>query len=152
MSAVQGKKGVTTTIFFYRRWVSRLNRRRSLERFSSESDSWKTTGRISGFELGFGEAIRAMHLRFLKQFAMAALCIGLACVGYAEDTPASKPTDQPQGSNPTAAPAAASETAPETASAPAPAAAAPAPLPTPAITGPLQAALPMSMEIRRDNV
>ena len=103
---MQGKKGVTTTMFFYRSWVSRLNRQRSFARFSSASDSWKTTGRISGFELSFGEAIKAMHLRFLKKLATAALCIGLACVGYAEDTPAAKPTGQPQGSNPTAAPAA----------------------------------------------
>src|ERR1019366_5857013 len=146
MSAVQGKKGATTTMFFYRSWVSRLNRQRSFARFSSASDGSKTTGRISGFDLSFKEAIKAMHLKFLKQFAMAALCIGLACVGYAEDTPASKPSDQPQGSNPTAAPAAAPETAPETAPASVPAAAAPAPLSTPTITGPLQAALPMNME------
>ena len=123
-------------MFFYRSWVLRLNRRRSFARFLSASDSWKTTGRISGFELSSGEAIKAMHFKFLRKFATAALCIGLACVGYAQDAPASKPTDQPQGSNQTAAPEAA----------PTPAPAAPAPLPTPAITGPLQAALPMNME------
>ena len=123
-------------MFFYRSWVSRLNRRRSFTRFSSASDSWKTTGRISDFGLSSGEAIKAMHLKFLKSFATAALYIGLACVAYAQDAPASKPTDQPPGSNQTAAPAAA----------PAPAPAAPTPLPTPAITGPLQAALPMNIE------
>ena len=77
-----------------------------------------------------------MHLKFLKKFAAAALYIGLACTGYAQDAPASKSTDQPQGSNQSAAPAAT----------PAPDSAAPTPLPTPAITGPLQAALPMNIE------
>ncbi len=123
-------------MFFYRSWVSRLNRRRNFARFASASDSSKTTGRISGFELSSAEAIKAMQFEFLKKFATAALCIGLACVGYAQDAPASKPADQPQESDQTAAPEAS----------PAPAPAAPAPLPTPAITGPLQAALPINIE------
>lgn len=123
-------------MFFYRSWLSRLKRRRSFARFLSASDSWKKAGRISGFELRSKEAIKAMQFEFLKKFATAALYIGLACVGYAQDAPVSKSTDQPQGSNQTAAPEAA----------PTPAPAAPTPLPTPAITGPLQAALPMNME------
>src|SRR5208337_1239996 len=123
-------------MFFSRSWVSRLNRGQSFARFSSASDSSKTTNRISSFALGSGKTIKAMHLKVLTKFTGAALCIGLASVGYAQDAPASKPTDQPQGSNQTTA----------TAAAPAPEAAAPTPLPTPAITGPLQAALPMNME------
>ncbi len=83
-----------------------------------------------------GETIKAMEFGFLKTFATAALYIGLACVAYAQDASPSKPADQPPESSQTSAPAASPEAAP----------AAPAPLPTPAITGPLQAALPMNME------
>ena len=60
------------------------------------------------------------------------LAVFSASPGRAQDAPAAKPTDPQQASTPAAAPDAA----------PAP----PTPLPTPAITGPLQAALPINVE------
>ena len=69
-----------------------------------------------------------MCFRYLEKVATAAICVGLACISYAQDTTASQPTAQQPAPNQTAAP-------------PAPAA-----LPTPTIMGPLQAALPIDME------
>ena len=66
----------------------------------------------------------------LERLAAIALSVGLACVSYAQDAPASKPADQPQASAQSTAPAAP---------------AAPSPLPTPAITGPLQASPPIPL-------
>jgi len=74
-----------------------------------------------------------MHCKFLKKFAAVAMYIGLACVSYAQDAPAPKPTDPQQASTPAAAPTAPAEPA------------APTALPTPSITGPLQAAPPITL-------
>ncbi len=66
-----------------------------------------------------------------KNFAAVAICVGLACVCYAQDAPAPKPADQPQASTQAAAPAES---------------AAPTALPTPSITGPLAGSPPITLE------
>jgi hypothetical protein len=70
-----------------------------------------------------------------KNFFTLVLCVGLACAGHAQDAPAPKPADTPQASTPATAPAA-----------PAAPADAPTALPTPSITGPLAAAVPITLE------
>ena len=66
-----------------------------------------------------------------KYVAAAALCVGLACLGYAQDTPVPNPADQPQASTQAAASAEP---------------AAPTALPTPSITGPLAGSTPITIE------
>jgi hypothetical protein len=67
-----------------------------------------------------------------KNFFTLVLCVGLACAGHAQDAPAPKPADTPQASTPATAPAAPAD--------------APTALPTPSITGPLAAAVPITLE------
>jgi hypothetical protein len=82
----------------------------------------------AGWVLG---GIRAMHFKYLTKLATAAICIGLACLGFAQEAPASQSTDQqPAGTQPAAPEAPAAPTA----------------LPTPVITGPLQGAPPITLE------
>jgi len=80
-----------------------------------------------------------MHLSYLKKFAAAALFVGLACAGHAQDALAAKPAD-------TQTPADASKPADTATAAPAAAPAAPAPLPTPSTSGPLQLSPPTNLE------
>src|SRR5450631_737456 len=70
-----------------------------------------------------------------KNYFTLVLCVGLACAGHAQDAPAPKPADQPQAAAPATALAA-----------PAAPADAPTALPTPSITGPLAAAVPITLE------
>jgi len=81
-----------------------------------------------------------MHPTFRKKFATAAMFLGLACMSYAQDTPAAQPTDPQKTATPAATPAAAPAASPDAAPA------APAPLPTPSTSGPLQLALPTNLE------
>ncbi|HEY4901016.1 MAG TPA: hypothetical protein VIH91_09395, partial [Terriglobales bacterium] len=68
----------------------------------------------------------------------ASLAIFSASPGAAQDAPVAKPADTPQASTPATAPA-----APAAAAAPADA---PTALPTPSVTGPLAAAVPITLE------